>query len=239
MLLREDSILCKANHSIIRLLYRQRFVTFILPKLLTGHKASRASTKQRQNLHLVAICSLLPNLPRAMLMEKLSDLFPLLILALDVEDDGNVQASAAQVITLAAAIGKRQRDEAVLSGKTSTALGSAPSQAAIDNASGRNSLDLVQEHVSAIVKRTLAIVQLASSADSSTKTAALRCLATLARTVDYTALHPHKAVILRALGNHRGQGIDDPKREVRLEAVDARDAWYRLKGEGEDDNEGV
>jgi DNA repair/transcription protein MET18/MMS19 len=236
-LLREDNVLCKANDTIIRLLFKQRFVTFILPKLLDGHKRSQSASKQLQNVHLIAICSLLPNLPRAMLMDKLKDLFPLLILALDIADDGVVQSSAAQVITLAATSGRRLRDEAILNGKAATALGHAPSQAAIDNASGRNSLDLVQEHLNAIVKRILAIVVIQSKANPSTKIAALRCLGAIAATVEYTSLHPHKAAVLRALGNHRGQGIDDARRDVRLEAVDCRDAWFRLKGEGEEETD--
>lgn len=257
-LLREDHILCKDNGSVIRLLYRQRFVTFVLPKLLAGHKAANSNaTRQSQehantakmvhrNLHLVAICSLLPFLPRATLLERLTDLFPLLILALDVQEDGVVQASAASVINLAAAIGKRQRDEAIMDGRAATALGRAPKVSA-ESIMERNSLDLVCEHVTSVLRRLLRIVAavdddgdgqviMAHQAPDATKVAALRCLATIARTVPYTTLHPHRTDVLRALGK-RGQGIDDPKRIVRLEAVDSRDAWFRLKGEGEDEED--
>ncbi|PWN32442.1 uncharacterized protein FA14DRAFT_73990 [Meira miltonrushii] len=247
ILLREDHVLCKENGSVIRLLYRQRFVTFALPKLLDGHKAANAvgvdaeadHASVQRNLHLVAICALLPSLPRATLMDRLADLFPLLILALDVHEDGVVQASASHVITLAAALGKRQRDEAILEGKAATALGRTPKLSA-GAVMEKNSLDLVSDHINSILQRLLTIVvgkegETASKASESTKVAALRSLATIARCVPYTTLLRHRTAVLRSLGQ-RGRGIDDAKRNVRLDAVDTRDAWYRLKGE-EDEEE--
>ncbi|MCO5588068.1 hypothetical protein L7F22_042023 [Adiantum nelumboides] len=247
ILLREDHVLCKENGSVIRLLYKQRFVTFALPKLLDGHKAANAigsdgkadQASVQRNLHLVAICALLPSLPRATLMDRLADLFPLLILALDVHEDGVVQASASHVITLAAALGKRQRDEAILEGKAATALGRTPKLSA-GAVMEKNSLDLVCDHINSILQRLLTIVvgkeeETASKASEPTKIAALRSLATIARCVPYSILLRHRTVVLRSLGQ-RGCGIDDAKRNVRLDAVDTRDAWYRLKGE-EDEEE--
>lgn len=238
--MREDHVLCKENGSTIRLLYRQRFVTFVLPRLLAGHKNAMTvntngdpSSLQR-NVYLVAICSLLPSLPKATLLERLSDLFPLLILALDVEDDGIVQASAANVITLAAAVGKRELDEAVLQGRTATALrGEKPQEAP------QTPLHLVAEHINSVIRRLLRVGTLTSNEHEegvAAKCAALRSLSTIARTVDYTTLHPHRMDVLRELGA-RGYGIDDGRRAVRLEAVDARDAWFRLKSGEEEEQE--
>lgn len=261
--MREDHVLCKENGSVIRLLYRQRFVTFVLPKLLAGHKTAMAAGRAtkagnetsadnaQRNVFLVAICSLLPSLPRATLLERLGDLFPLLILALDIHDDGVVQASAGKVITLAAAVGKRDLDEAILNGRAATALKDEPRRPP-----PRTSLDLVREHTHSILERLLAIIEgttvggaatsrqdasgvapTPAAASAGPKTAALRCLATIARTVPYADLHPHRSDVLRRLAA-RHCGIDDPLRAVRLEAVDARDAWFVLKtGEGEDGDE--
>ncbi len=50
------------------------------------------------------------------------------------------------------------------------------------------------------------------------RTAALRYLAILPSLVRYDVLHPHKAAVLRDLA----KVLDDPKRAVRKEAVEAR-----------------
>ena len=47
---------------------------------------------------------------------------------------------------------------------------------------------------------------------------ALRYLGTLPQVVRYDILHPYKPRVIRDLGNC----LDDPKRDVRKEAVDAR-----------------
>ena len=48
--------------------------------------------------------------------------------------------------------------------------------------------------------------------------AALRYLAVLPSVVRYDVLHPQKPTVIRELA----KALDDPKRVVRLEAVDAR-----------------
>ena len=50
------------------------------------------------------------------------------------------------------------------------------------------------------------------------RVAALRYLATLPSIVRYDVLHPQKATVLRELA----KALDDPKRAVRVEAVEAR-----------------
>ena len=47
---------------------------------------------------------------------------------------------------------------------------------------------------------------------------AIRYLGTLPQVVRYDILHPYKAQVIRDLG----KCLDDPKRDVRKEAVDAR-----------------
>ncbi len=53
------------------------------------------------------------------------------------------------------------------------------------------------------------------------RVAALRYLAVLPNIVRYDVLHPYKATVLRELATV----LDDPKRSVRKEAVDARTNW--------------
>jgi hypothetical protein len=50
---------------------------------------------------------------------------------------------------------------------------------------------------------------------------ALKYLAVLPKIVRYDVLHPQKAMVLRELA----KALDDPKRVVRKEAVDARSVW--------------
>lgn len=56
--------------------------------------------------------------------------------------------------------------------------------------------------------------------------AALRFLAILPSTVRYDVLHPQKAAVVRELA----KVLDDPKRAVRKEAVEARTNWFRFTG---------
>ena len=51
---------------------------------------------------------------------------------------------------------------------------------------------------------------------------ALKYLAVLPKIVRYDVLHPQKAMVLRELA----KALDDPKRAVRKEAVDARFVQY-------------
>ncbi|PPR00525.1 hypothetical protein CVT26_009911, partial [Gymnopilus dilepis] len=55
---------------------------------------------------------------------------------------------------------------------------------------------------------------------------ALRYLAILPKIIRYDILHPYKATVLRELA----AVLDDPKRSVRKEAVDARTNWFKYKG---------
>ncbi|KAL5536863.1 hypothetical protein ACEPAF_686 [Sanghuangporus sanghuang] len=83
-----------------------------------------------------------------------------------------------------------------------------------------------QEHASTLVSIVLknALTQEASS--TSLRMAALKYLAILPRAVRYDVFHPLKAAVIRELGT----ALDDPKRAVRKEAVDARAAWFSYKG---------
>ncbi|KAJ7117461.1 Dos2-interacting transcription regulator of RNA-Pol-II-domain-containing protein [Mycena epipterygia] len=65
------------------------------------------------------------------------------------------------------------------------------------------------EHAPALVRQVLA---------SRIRVAALRCLGVLPAVVRYDVLHPCKADVLRELA----EALDDPKRSVRRDAVDAR-----------------
>ncbi|ORY74067.1 ARM repeat-containing protein [Leucosporidium creatinivorum] len=78
-----DRVLSKENFAVIRLLYKQRFFTFLLPKLVSGHKES---TGADQAVFLIALSCLLHHIPRQLTLTELPKLLPLLITSLDLPD---------------------------------------------------------------------------------------------------------------------------------------------------------
>ncbi|KAH9990918.1 ARM repeat-containing protein [Russula vinacea] len=62
--------------------------------------------------------------------------------------------------------------------------------------------------------------------DMRVRIGALKYLAVLPKIVRYDVLHPQKAMVLRELT----KALDDPKRAVRKEAVDARTSWFTYSG---------
>jgi DNA repair/transcription protein MET18/MMS19 len=53
------------------------------------------------------------------------------------------------------------------------------------------------------------------------RVAALRYLGLIPAVVPYSTIHPHRALVLKELI----KVLDDPKKVVRKEAVDARSIW--------------
>ncbi|KAK7064893.1 MMS19 nucleotide excision repair [Favolaschia claudopus] len=87
---------------------------------------------------------------------------------------------------------------------------------------------ILEEHASALARQLLTYTSARNTPTTSTRIriAALRCLGALPGVVRYDVLHPCKADVLRALVD----ALDDPKRDVRREAVDAREIWFKYNG---------
>lgn len=233
----DDGILRKENGAVIRLLYRQKFFAYLLPRIIQGYKATAvvmptnvgiaegsananpaATTQPVQSTYLIALSSILPFLPRQTTLERLPEIFPLLLLALSLPSS-SARSSAARTITLSTALGRKELDEEIKAGN-STSDGMAARHAA-----GTAPLHLVESHTSTLVDRLLTHCCTPSPhAPPPTRIDGFRTLATLARCVGTTALRPHRAKVLAVL---RGpaRGVDDPKREVRRWAVDCRAVW--------------
>jgi DNA repair/transcription protein MET18/MMS19 len=58
------------------------------------------------------------------------------------------------------------------------------------------------------------------------RVAALKYLGLIPTVVPYSTIHPHRAGVLKELS----KVLDDPKKSVRKEAVDARSIWYTTSG---------
>ncbi|KAJ7289243.1 ARM repeat-containing protein [Mycena rebaudengoi] len=87
--------------------------------------------------------------------------------------------------------------------------------------------DVLAEHAAALVRTMLGFTKARGEITSARiRIWALRYLGVLPVVVRYDVLHPSKAVVLRELA----EALDDPKRSVRKEAVDAREAWFKYNG---------
>ncbi|TDL24084.1 ARM repeat-containing protein [Rickenella mellea] len=81
----------------------------------------------------------------------------------------------------------------------------------------------ITTHASSIIAAMLRSCKFSEQPTSpALRIAALRYLGILPHVVRYEVLHPHKSIVIRELG----KVLDDPKRDVRKEAVDARTSWY-------------
>ncbi|GAA5981336.1 hypothetical protein JCM11641_005289 [Rhodosporidiobolus odoratus] len=80
-----DGVLEKSKNAVIRLLYKQRFFTFLLPKLVTAYKDT-CGHADAQAVYLIALSSLLQHIPKQLTLSQLPKLLPLLITSLDLPD---------------------------------------------------------------------------------------------------------------------------------------------------------
>ncbi|KAI0352164.1 ARM repeat-containing protein [Trametes cingulata] len=85
---------------------------------------------------------------------------------------------------------------------------------------------LLAEHASSLVLTMLKNSMVSQMPSVRVRVAALRYLATLPGVVRYDVLHPQKATVIRELA----KVLDDPKRAVRKEAVEARTNWFKFSG---------
>ncbi|KAI0306124.1 ARM repeat-containing protein [Multifurca ochricompacta] len=157
--------------------------------------------KIRQTTHLVALAALIKAIPKAVYVHELPTLMPLLLRGLSLPD-----------LTLRA-------------GVIDTLL----SAAQVDVDSGLKTdkeASVAAEHAVSLTSVMLQNSTVAEMPDVRVRVGALKYLAVLPKIVRYDVLHPQKATVLRGLA----KALDDPKRAVRKEAVDARTTWFRYSG---------
>lgn len=235
ILLSDDDVLSLTNGANIRLLCKQRIFTTVVPLIATrirqvniaGNSDSPSTTTTTPShikpAHLTALSGILSTIPPVLVMPELPTLLPLLLQSLDLQTTGSHAVRAATLETLAVII----RD---------------------------NGVSVIDEcgHVQSLVTRLLNTaaytpspaptpsLNAAGAAKAGTvnpsrlRVEALKCLFLLAqaphpdapaiaRPGKLSPLLPVKAQVLRALR----MVLDDPKRDVRKAAVDARGAWLR------------
>ncbi|KAF5335990.1 hypothetical protein D9611_006343 [Ephemerocybe angulata] len=187
-----DDVFTKDNHTVIKILYAQKYVRVMLPRTIEGSVDGSDTTKQVA--YLVALAGLIKSAPKATYLSELPSLIPLLIRGLDLPDP-EIRHNVIETL-LAAADGETPEKS------------------------------LVAEHASTLVTSMLKNCLAAETPAPNVRIAALRYLAVLPGIVRYDVLHPYKAQVVRELG----KALDDPKRAVRKEAVEARTNWFKYNG---------
>lgn len=221
VILGEDDILSTTNGATIRLLCRQRLFTTVIPLIssrirevnIAGTDDSAAATKAPGHIkpaHLTALSGILSTIPTALVMPELPTLLPLLLQSLDLQTADSVAVRTATLNTLAVII----RDNGV----------------AIIDQCGH-----VQSLVTRLLKTTVVNTGTAAVNTPRLRADALKCLNLLAThqipgatasTRAPSAISPLLPVKNQVLRSLRAV-LDDPKRDVRKAAVDARGAWIR------------
>ncbi|RAL09797.1 MET18/MMS19 family protein [Aspergillus homomorphus CBS 101889] len=220
ILLRADDILSATNGANIRLLSKQRVFTTLTPLISARIREVNLSTSNNNQAnnnphikpaHLTALSGILSTIPPPLVLPELPTLLPLLLQSLDLHTPSSYPVRTATLETLAVII----RD------------------------SGVPVLDQTG-HVQSLVTRLLQTAQYTpANALPRLRVDALNCLFLLAqppppspaganapaiaRAGTLSPLLAVKNQVVRALRTV----LDDPKREVRKAAVDARGAWLR------------
>ncbi|KAJ6257724.1 hypothetical protein Dda_7512 [Drechslerella dactyloides] len=83
VLLSDDSLLCKENHAVVRMLSKQKLFVFCIPKLVEGFRAASPAVK-RNYLH--ALSNIIRNVPSKLVLAEINTLMPLLLQSLDLQD---------------------------------------------------------------------------------------------------------------------------------------------------------
>ncbi|KAH9976079.1 Dos2-interacting transcription regulator of RNA-Pol-II-domain-containing protein [Russula compacta] len=195
-----NKVLTKRNHAVIKVLHAQKYASNTLPKIIQGIKGS--TEQSRQTTYLVALAALIKVIPRAAYAHELPTLMPLLLRGLSLPDP-TLRAGVIDTLLSAA------QADVEAGSRTLTSEGS-----------------VVSEHAVSLANAMLQNSTVAEMPDMKVRVGALKYLAILPKVVRYDVLHPHKATVLRKLA----KALDDPKRAVRKEAVDARTSWFTYSG---------
>ncbi|KAI0310724.1 ARM repeat-containing protein [Amylostereum chailletii] len=155
--------------------------------------AQSTAEPRRQTANLVALTSLIKSVPKTAYAHEMPTLMPLLLRGLELPDT-EIRASVIETLLTAA-------------------------QAEIESNSKNSKEDsIVASHASSLAATMLKNSSVSTMPDAKVRIAALRYLAILPKVVRYNVLHPQKATVIRGMSKI----LDDPKRAVRKEAVDAR-----------------
>ncbi|KAJ5625524.1 hypothetical protein N7510_001833 [Penicillium lagena] len=223
IILGDDEVISATNGASIRLLAKQRVFATVVPLIssrirevnVAGTNTDTASEAAHiKSAHLTALAGILSTIPASLVMPELPTLLPLLLQTLDLQSADSTAVRAATLDTLAVII----RD---------------------------NGVGVIDEcgHVKSLVTRLLKTTTRPETGTAGfvnsprLRVEALKCLFLLASqqpsTASVSPLLQVKSEVLRSLR----RVLDDPKRDVRKAAVDARGAWLRGVDDASEDED--
>lgn len=205
-----DDILSKENGAQIRLLAPQRVFQTLTPLIAERFRASQ-SPLEKEN-YLIALSGILATVPSDIVMPELPTLLPLLLQSLDIADQ---TVKIATLETLAVVISNNP-SALVDSGHIPALVKRLISVASVKKAS-ISKVESVKETKSALQENL-----------PKTRRLAARCLTLMPKYIVTSGSPANPLLALKRDVLHGLMKIlDDVKRDVRKEAVDARAAWLR------------
>lgn len=179
-----NELLSKLNYANIRVLAKQKYFSYCLPRLL-GCLETQSYERSR---FLIALVSILRHMPMSVILPELGTLLPVLLQSLDLADPGVKSATLDTICTTMVEL---------------------PSS--------------ITSHLTSLIPKIIDCTILESN-PASVRTSALRCLSVIPLSIGHIYLIPLRKSVTQRLG----MAVDDPKRSVRKEAIDARQKWYSI-----------
>lgn len=252
-LLAPCDVLSKDNEAQIRLLAPQRVFQTLVPLISTKFKNQSFSHQDRKETYLIALSGILGTVSSDIVMPELPTLLPLLLQSLDISDaNNNVKIATLDTLLVVVtknptaltesghipALVRRLLSVATL-GKTQPKKKIESLTKKLTSSSAEDTSETKMEIDNMKPPTVSAAAAAASKSNPKTRQLALRCIGLLpthvADNVTPNPLLPLKKQVLAGLVNV----LDDPRRDVRKEAVDARARWLRGVDEVDSDEEEI
>lgn len=256
LILAADDVLSSANGANIRLLSKQRVFSIVVPMISSQFRSLPTSTEggvsHIKPAYLTALSGILTSIPPALVLPELPSLLPLLLQSLDLSTDASTSLSVKLATLHTFSVLIRDNGGASVidaTGHISELVKRLLRTASLETAK-REGVPTAAK-VREMALRCLYLLPTSTSPgtgagagagagvdDADTALAAALSRPTGSKTAPTTAgvspLLPVKNLVLRELLSI----LDDPKRDVRKAAVDARAAWLRgVEDQKQDDEE--
>ncbi|KAJ9652901.1 hypothetical protein H2198_007854 [Neophaeococcomyces mojaviensis] len=244
-LLADCDVISKQNDAQIRLLAPQRVFQILVP-LISSKFKDATSNQALKEIYLIALAGILGTVSSDIVMPELPTLLPLLLQSLEISD-ANQNVKIATLETTIVVITKNP-DALIESGHIPALLRRLLSVATLSNPAKLNRKLKIEQNLAArsmngsvdshmeLDSTHLQHPKLSPRSSSSPKTRqlAVRCISLLPEHVKNKTPNPLLSLKKEVLAGLVGV-LDDPRRDVRKEAVDARAKW--LRGVDEVDSE--
>lgn len=203
----EAVVLVKKHRAVTRILHVQKFVSTVFPRIIEGATAKEGG-ESVQLSYLVGLTALIRAIPKALYTSHMPTLIPLLLRGVDLPDD-EIRANVIDTF-LAAAEGDTP-EKSMISAHATSLVGKMLKYSRVGE---MRSVVCFPSQNSVFEPDTDEIPQ-------RVRVAAIKYLGVIPAIVRYDVVHPVKARVVKELA----EALDDPKRAVRREAVEARTTW--------------